>query len=88
MYDAELYRSKEEVAQWKERDPIEGFLRYLRQKPGWHEETFAVFEEGIARKISAAITAAEDGAWEPVEQLEQDVLSPLNELPATKGEAA
>ena len=29
MFDAELYRSKEEVAQWKERDPITLFTSLL-----------------------------------------------------------
>jgi pyruvate dehydrogenase E1 component alpha subunit len=73
MYDAELYRSKDEVAKWKERDPIDGFLRHLRLQPGWRDETVAALEAGIVHKIEAAIAAADAGSWEPGEQLERDV---------------
>jgi pyruvate dehydrogenase E1 component alpha subunit len=91
MYDAELYRSRDEVARWKERDPINGFLNQLRQLPGWCEQDLAAQEERIAQRIAAAITAAEAGDWEPVEQLERDVYAPPIETSATAssiGEAA
>ena len=76
MYDAELYRSKEEVSQWKERDPINIFLAQLRQRPEWSENEFADSEERIAQKLTAAVAAAEAGPWEPVEDLERDVYAP------------
>mgnify|MGYP000654150865 CR=1 FL=1 len=31
MYDAELYRTREEVEQWKKRDPISLFVAQLRE---------------------------------------------------------
>jgi pyruvate dehydrogenase E1 component alpha subunit len=73
MYDAELYRSKEEVSLWKERDPINTFLTQRRRLQGWSEGELVALEERIAQKIVAAIAAAEAGPWEPVEHLERDV---------------
>lgn len=84
MYDAELYRSKEEVARWKERDPIEALLRQLRESPDWREPDLAELEQKIARQIDAAIAAAEAGEWEPVDQLECDVLAPTPDARAKK----
>jgi pyruvate dehydrogenase E1 component alpha subunit len=76
MYDAELYRKKEEVEQWKKRDPIATFEAILR---GWGmvaDADLARVEETIAKEIDEAVAVAEAGPWEPVEDLTKDVYTP------------
>ncbi|MGH7810194.1 MAG: pyruvate dehydrogenase (acetyl-transferring) E1 component subunit alpha, partial [Candidatus Binatia bacterium] len=38
MYDPELYRDKQEVEEWKKRDPIANFIERLKQQKLWQEE--------------------------------------------------
>jgi pyruvate dehydrogenase E1 component alpha subunit len=73
MYDAELYRSKTEVEQWKKRDPIELFKRRLREADVLNDATLANLECQVADEIARAIAFAEAGEWEPVADLLKDV---------------
>ncbi len=73
MYDAELYRTKEEVAQWKQRDPIPGFLGTLRAWKCLTSEDLDQIEAEVAAEIEDAVAFAEAGPWEPVEDLMKDV---------------
>jgi pyruvate dehydrogenase E1 component subunit alpha len=75
MYDAELYRSKQEVERWKERDPIENFEGRLREWKCLTAEDLAKMEETIAAEIAEAIAFAEASPWEPIEDLTKDVYS-------------
>ena len=54
MFDAELYRTKEEVAQWKKKDPIQRFEKYLTEKGILKPEK----KEGIISEIETEIKAA------------------------------
>jgi TPP-dependent pyruvate/acetoin dehydrogenase alpha subunit len=76
MYDAELYRSKQEVAQWKERDPIEILEHTLWANGLLENGDTKKMESAIAAEISDAETFAEAGAWEPLEDLTRDVYTP------------
>lgn len=80
MYDAELYRSKEEVAGWKERDPIMTFGQTLRTAGGLSDEDLAKLESEITAEIEDAVAYAEAGPWEPVEDLTKDVYTQNSEL--------
>ena len=73
MYDAELYRTKEEVEQWKKRDPILLWQSRLREQGLLSDDGLAVIEADVAAKVQAAVDFAEKGEWEPVEDLEKDV---------------
>jgi pyruvate dehydrogenase E1 component alpha subunit len=75
MYDAELYRSKEEVREWMKRDPIETFARRLREEGLIDDETLAGIEAAAAEEVAASIAFAEASPWEPVEDLERFVHS-------------
>jgi TPP-dependent pyruvate/acetoin dehydrogenase alpha subunit len=75
MFDPELYRSKEEVEVWKERDPIELFTRRLITDGGLTEDDLATMESDVAEEIEAAVAFAEAGTWEPVEELTRFVYS-------------
>jgi TPP-dependent pyruvate/acetoin dehydrogenase alpha subunit len=77
MFDAELYRDKAEVDEWKKRDPI----RVLRESAGIDEQQAALVDAQVLREIADAVAFAEAGTWEPVEQLTRDVYTPAPGLP-------
>jgi pyruvate dehydrogenase E1 component alpha subunit len=73
MFDAELYRDKAEVEEWKTRDPIR-LLRDRLEGGGLLDEvTHASLEADVDAEIARAVAFAEAGTWEPVEQLTWDV---------------
>lgn len=69
MYDAELYRSKDEVEQWKQRDPILLWQNRLREQGLLSDDDLAAMEADVAAQVTEAVEFAEQGAWEPVEDL-------------------
>ena len=75
MYDPELYRDKQEVALWKQRDPIALHDARLRREDRLDDASLARIEREIAAEISAAIAFAEAGTLEPVSELERFVYS-------------
>jgi pyruvate dehydrogenase E1 component subunit alpha len=75
MYDPELYRSKDEVAHWRERDPIELFANRLREDGLLDDDTLAALENEVAAEVGAAVEFAEQGTPEPVEDLTRFVYS-------------
>lgn len=75
MYDPELYRDKQEVEEWKKRDPIANFIERLKQQNLWQEEEWTRIEAEVTREIEQSIEFAEAGHWEPVEELTRFVYS-------------
>jgi pyruvate dehydrogenase E1 component alpha subunit len=75
MYDPELYREKQEVEEWKKRDPIGNLVQRLKEQNLWQEEDWARMEEEVAREVAKSIEFAEAGSWEPVEELTRFVYS-------------
>ena len=73
MYDAELYRGKQEVEEWKKRDPVATFTKLLREQQTVTEKDLADLEQDVTHKIVEAVVFAEAGPWEPVEDLTKDV---------------
>lgn len=76
MFDAELYRSKDEVAEWLERDPIAHFVETMGDviTPADIEE----IEDDVAAEIEDAVDYAERGTLEPVEDLTRFVYSEVS----------
>jgi TPP-dependent pyruvate/acetoin dehydrogenase alpha subunit len=74
--DPELYRTKEEVEQWKTRDPIALFAARLREWGLLSDADLTAIEAAVGREIEAAVAVAEAGPWEPVEDLLRDVSTP------------
>lgn len=58
--DPRKYRSDEEVEQWKARDPLSRFYKYLKQIGVMDDKGRDVMEEEIAAEISAAVEKAEN----------------------------
>jgi pyruvate dehydrogenase E1 component alpha subunit len=69
MFDAQLYRDKEEVEQWKERDPIQSLERLLREHRLLDDSDLERIEADVRREVEDAEQFAEAGTWEPVESL-------------------
>jgi pyruvate dehydrogenase E1 component alpha subunit len=85
MYDAELYRSKEEVERWKTRCPVATFSAFLRQQGELTEAGLAEMEAAVAAEIDEAVAFAEAGPWEPVEDLMKDVSTPQQDSALQEG---
>jgi pyruvate dehydrogenase E1 component alpha subunit len=75
MFDAELYRPKEEVAEWKRRDPITLFLEQMKRAGVTTDDDRPDAERTADREIDEAVAFAEAGTWEPVEDLARFVYS-------------
>ncbi len=75
MYDAELYRTKEEVNEWKQRDPIATFEQTLRAARLLDDNDWNNLNALIATEVEDAVTFAEASPWEPAEDLTKDVCS-------------
>jgi pyruvate dehydrogenase E1 component subunit alpha len=73
MYDAELYRTKEEVEQWKRRDPLRSFEALLTGSGLLSDQEREAMEQSIQTEIQEAEAEAEAGAIEPVADLLRDV---------------
>lgn len=77
MADAELYRDKNEVEEWKKRDPIPQFEEYLLQQKLITPDEITEMEHKIEKKIQIAVDFAEAGTWEPIEELTKFVYSEI-----------
>ena len=75
MFDPQLYRDKQEVEEWKKRDPVVTFERSLRQQELLTDVDLKRIEDDIAAEIAKAVEFAEGGTWEPVEDLTKFVYS-------------
>ena len=75
MFDAELYRAKTEVEEWKSRDPIPRLADRMREAGLLADDDLATAESAIGSEVSAAVDFAEAGTWEPVEDLNRFVYS-------------
>ena len=75
MFDPQLYRDKQEVEEWKKRDPIATFQARLQAQGLLNDEDVKRIEEEIAAEIAKAIEFAEAGTWEPVKELTRFVYS-------------
>jgi pyruvate dehydrogenase E1 component subunit alpha len=73
MYDADLYRTKDEIEQWKQRDPIVAWQQRLREQGLLSDDDLTDIESDVGAKVNAAVDFAEQGKWEPVEDLLKDV---------------
>ena len=76
MFDAQLYRSKAEVEEWKKRCPIEHLRKWALDAGVLHELDVEAIEAEIAAEVAEAVAFAEAGTWEPVENLLRDVYTP------------
>jgi TPP-dependent pyruvate/acetoin dehydrogenase alpha subunit len=77
MFDAELYRSKEEVEAWKQKDPLNTLQQHCDENWGG-VETEAI-EAEVAAIVDEAVDFAENSPLEEVGDLEKFVYTPEEE---------
>jgi TPP-dependent pyruvate/acetoin dehydrogenase alpha subunit len=70
MFDPELYRSREEVLKWKEKDPIQ-FLKDHMEKDYLTETVLKDLEKNVEEEMLEAVSFAEHSTVEPIEDLEK-----------------
>jgi pyruvate dehydrogenase E1 component beta subunit/2-oxoisovalerate dehydrogenase E1 component len=69
MFDAQLYRDKAEVEEWRKRGPLITFTTLCKARGLITEEDFLRLEGAANAEVDAAVAFAEASAWEPVEDL-------------------
>ncbi len=69
MFDAELYREKKEVDEWKKRDPIPAYAEYLLQNKLLKKSELREIETRVNKEVKEAIEFAETCTLEPLEEL-------------------
>ncbi|MBW4706205.1 pyruvate dehydrogenase (acetyl-transferring) E1 component subunit alpha [Roseobacter sp. YSTF-M11] len=81
MFDAQLYRSKEEIAEWREKGPIVRFGTWLAQSGLLHEPEVANITAEVDAEIAEAVAYADRGSDEPVSDLTRFVMAPERPAP-------
>jgi acetoin:2,6-dichlorophenolindophenol oxidoreductase subunit alpha len=71
--DSEPYRTKEEVAEWRTRDPIAVFPRRLVEEFGVSEEQIATIDAQVAAEVLEIARYAEESPWPEPHEATEDV---------------
>jgi pyruvate dehydrogenase E1 component alpha subunit len=74
MFDTQAYRSRDEVDDWKQRDPIEKLRAWMVDNHRISSEEEAAIASEIAVEVDAAVAFAEAGTLESLDELETFVL--------------
>ncbi|MHA6262341.1 pyruvate dehydrogenase (acetyl-transferring) E1 component subunit alpha [Arenibacterium sp. CAU 1754] len=75
MFDAQLYRDKAEVEEWRRRGPIVKFQGWVLENGLLHESDISELEAGIDAEIADAVAFAEAAPVEPIEDLTRHVMA-------------
>jgi TPP-dependent pyruvate/acetoin dehydrogenase alpha subunit len=74
-FDPELYRARQEVEEWRKRDPIATFGAQLRSGGLLDDAALQNLEAEVAVEVEEAVAFADAGHLEPVEDLTRFVYS-------------
>ncbi len=74
MFDAQVYRTRDEIAEWKQHDPIERLRTWMVDNHQITATELENMEAEIGAEIDAAVAFAEAGTLESVDDLERFVL--------------
>jgi pyruvate dehydrogenase E1 component alpha subunit len=75
MFDPQLYRERQEVEEWKKRDPIVLFEERLQGQGALSDADVKGIEDEVAAEVAKAVEFAEAGSWEPLAELTRFVYS-------------
>jgi pyruvate dehydrogenase E1 component beta subunit/2-oxoisovalerate dehydrogenase E1 component len=81
MFDAEKYRDKAEVAEWRKRSPITRFQSWLLDNNLMHQDEIDAIEAELEAQLKNAVAACEQAPWEPVEELTRHVVGETRPAP-------
>lgn len=73
MSDPQKYRTKDELEQYKEKDPIEHTRNVLKTQFKVTEEEFETIVERVRNEVEASVKFAEESPWPNDDELLQDV---------------
>ena len=71
--DAQVYRSKEEVEAWRQKDPITRFERYLEEDKVMLPDQMVQIKEAAYQSIEDAVEFAKNSPEPPVTAVLEDV---------------
>jgi pyruvate dehydrogenase E1 component alpha subunit len=74
MFDTQAYRQRDEIEDWKQRDPLARLHAWMVANHEITEAETAALEAGVVAEIADAVAFAQAGTLEPVEDLERFVL--------------
>ncbi|MDO8904647.1 pyruvate dehydrogenase (acetyl-transferring) E1 component subunit alpha [Hydrogenophaga sp.] len=74
MFDTQAYRSRDEIDDWRQIDPIERLRRWMLDNHQITDEQLQAIEAEVAAEIDDAVAFAEAGNLEPLDELERFVL--------------
>jgi pyruvate dehydrogenase E1 component alpha subunit len=74
--DPQLYRTREEIAEWAERrDPIRRLAQYMRDEGLLTEAQDQAIQKRVAEEVQEAVRFAEESPYPPPDELYKDVYS-------------
>lgn len=73
MSDPSKYRTKEELEEYKEKDPIEHVLKVLQNQFKISEEDISAINERVKKEVDDSVTFAEESPWPDDDELLKDV---------------
>ncbi len=73
MFDAQLYRDKAEVEEWRKRGPLTTLTTRLKAAGLLTEDDFQALLRAADAEVAAAVEFASAAEWEPVEDLARHV---------------
>ena len=87
MFDPDLYRDPDEVERWKQRDPISMFADHLLADEALTRDELDALWSTARDETEAAVAAADDAPFEPVESLLDHVTRTTTpaEVPTAQG---
>jgi len=74
MFDTQAYRTRDEIEDWKQRDPIERLRAWMQANHQLNDDEAAAIDAEVLAEIDDAVAFAEAGTLEAVEDLERFVL--------------
>ncbi|MCC5974021.1 MAG: pyruvate dehydrogenase (acetyl-transferring) E1 component subunit alpha [Rubellimicrobium sp.] len=81
MFDAEKYRDKAEVAEWRKRSPITRFQSWLLDNGLMKQAEIDAIEAEVEAQLKNAVAACEQAPWEPVEDLNRHTVAETRPAP-------
>lgn len=73
MSDPQKYRTKEEVAEWMEQDPIEHCLNVIKANKWMSEKEITEFDEWVKKEVAECVEFAENSPYPEGKELYEDV---------------
>ncbi len=73
MSDPQKYRTKEEVEEYKDRDPIDHVLKVLKEEFKATDEEIEVMNERVKSQVEESVKFAEESPWPSDDELLKDV---------------